>query len=85
MKIFLRLVYMVSEKDIIKNVTTPVGASILIMLIMALIYLIVFEGKKIIKFMIYIFVVSYGVILVNNEYLFKTFDLEKTIPGSYPA
>jgi len=76
---------MVSEKDFIKNVTTPVGASALITLVMAIIYLIIFEGRKIIKFMVYTFVVSYGVILINNEYLFKTFDLEKTIPGPYPA
>lgn len=76
---------MVSQKDFIKNITTPIGASLLITLLMSLIFLLVFEGKKLIKFMIYIFVISYVVILVNNEYLFKTFDLERTIPGPYPG
>jgi predicted membrane protein len=73
-----------NSQFLLKKITNPLGAAIILTIVATIMYILFFDTKKCIKFMIYIFILSYAIIYINNEYIITDFEKEKTIPGTYP-
>ena len=66
-------------------ITTPVGASILLIILSTIVFYLASENitlKSVAKFLIYISIVTYLVISLNNYYILSDFENEAVISGS---
>jgi len=66
-------------------ITTPVGASILLIILSTIVFYLASESvtlKSVAKFLIYISIVTYLVISLNNYYILSDFENEAVISGS---
>lgn len=73
------------QESVLKIITTPIGASILLIILSTLVFSLTTETlswKSTIKFILYISIVVYSVISLNNYYILSDFENEPVLPGS---